>query len=112
MIIVLNCPGCKKAYELDGALAGKKSRCKGCGEVFRIPVPTGRVVGPAAAPPPPPAAPPAQPSWVATPVAELLDGDPVVGRTPRTPARGIPGVEATARNGGAGTAMPPPVARA
>ena len=24
-----------------GALAGKKSRCKGCGEVFRIPVPTG-----------------------------------------------------------------------
>jgi hypothetical protein len=111
MIIVLNCPGCKKAYELDGALAGKKSRCKGCGEVFRIPVPTGRVVGPAASPTPP-AAPSAQPSWVATPVAELLDGDPVVGRTPRTPARGAsPASRPPARNGGAGTAMPPPVAR-
>jgi predicted Zn finger-like uncharacterized protein len=40
MLIVLNCPGCGKRYEIDGALAGKKSRCKQCGEVFKIPVPT------------------------------------------------------------------------
>jgi HEAT repeats len=40
--IVMNCPGCRKRYEVDGALAGKKSRCKDCGEVFVIPVPRGR----------------------------------------------------------------------
>lgn len=36
MPIVLDCPGCGKRYEVDLALAGKKSRCKQCGEVFRI----------------------------------------------------------------------------
>lgn len=46
MIIVLNCPGCQKRYEIDGALAGKKSRCRECGEIFRIPVPNGRMVEP------------------------------------------------------------------
>ena len=55
MIIVLNCPGCKKSYEIDGALAGKKSRCRQCGEVFRIPVPTGRIIEPARPPRRPPA---------------------------------------------------------
>jgi predicted Zn finger-like uncharacterized protein len=40
--IVMHCPGCHKRYEVDGALAGKKSRCKDCGEVFLIPVPRGR----------------------------------------------------------------------
>src|ERR1700678_1079189 len=39
MLIVLDCPGCGKRYEVDAALAGKKSRCKQCGEVFQIPVP-------------------------------------------------------------------------
>jgi uncharacterized Zn finger protein len=42
MLIVLDCPSCAKRYEVDGALAGKKSRCKDCGEVFLIPVPRGR----------------------------------------------------------------------
>ncbi len=63
--ILINCPKCRKRYELDGALAGKKSRCKNCGEVFSIPVPRGRPVEaaptsrPAAPPAPRPAAPPA-----------------------------------------------------
>ena len=39
MLIVLDCPGCTQRYEFDAALAGKKSRCKYCGEVFQIPVP-------------------------------------------------------------------------
>jgi hypothetical protein len=111
MIIVLNCPGCKKPYELDGALAGKKSRCRQCGEVFRIPVPTARVIEPVASPPPPPAEPAMQPSWVATPVADLLDGEPVVGRTTRPPTREpSPPPRPSARNGGA--TIQPPVARA
>ena len=38
--IVLDCPGCGKRYEIDAGLAGKKSRCKQCGEVFKIPVPS------------------------------------------------------------------------
>ncbi len=37
MAIVLNCPGCGKRYEIESALAGKKSRCKQCGAIFRIP---------------------------------------------------------------------------
>ncbi len=37
MKIVLDCPGCGKRYEVDAALAGKKSRCKDCGNTFRIP---------------------------------------------------------------------------
>jgi transposase-like protein len=45
MLIVLDCPQCGKRYELDASLAGKKSRCKRCGEVFRIPVPS-TLVGP------------------------------------------------------------------
>jgi hypothetical protein len=54
MVIVLECPGCSKRYEVDAALAGKKSRCKQCGEVFKIPVPTAI---PAAPPPNKPARP-------------------------------------------------------
>ena len=45
----------------------------------------GRIPSACAAPPS------AQPSWIATPVAELLDGDPVVGRTPRPPCTPRPG---------------------
>jgi predicted Zn finger-like uncharacterized protein len=54
--IVVYCPGCRDRTEVDGALAGKKSRCKKCGEVFAIPVPGG---GSGATPPsrkPPPLA--------------------------------------------------------
>ena len=36
MMIVLDCPGCGKRYEVDGSLAGKKSRCKDCGNIFRL----------------------------------------------------------------------------
>lgn len=71
MIIVVKCPGCKKPYELDGALAGKKSRCKQCGEIFRIPVPTARIIEPAQAPPTTGrSAPAAEPAWIATPVVD------------------------------------------
>ncbi len=38
-MIVIDCPGCRKRYELPGELAGKKSRCRQCGEVFAIPLP-------------------------------------------------------------------------
>ena len=55
MLIVLDCPGCGKRYEIDAALAGKKSRCKQCGEVFKIPVPT------AVSAPPPTSKPPRPP---------------------------------------------------
>jgi HEAT repeats len=69
--IVMNCPGCRKRYEVDEALAGKKSRCKDCGEVFLIPVPRGRqsdpvpaerpVSAPLLSPTPPPRAPASTP---------------------------------------------------
>ena len=59
MLIVLDCPSCAKRYEVDAALAGKKSRCKQCGEVFKIPVPR-------AVPAPPPASKPARPGNVSS----------------------------------------------
>jgi hypothetical protein len=37
MPIAVDCPGCRKRYEVEISLAGKKSRCKQCGAVFRIP---------------------------------------------------------------------------
>jgi hypothetical protein len=37
MKIALDCPGCGKRYEVAARLAGKKSRCKACGNTFRIP---------------------------------------------------------------------------
>jgi hypothetical protein len=88
MIIIVNCPGCKKRYDIDGTLAGKKSRCRQCGEIFRIPVPTARLIEPdPAAPaaatasipprnPSPTPAPAAQPAWTATPLMGLLEGHP------------------------------------
>ncbi len=90
MIIVVKCPGCKKPYELDGALAGKKSRCKGCGEIFRIPVPTARIIEPAqAAPTGGRSAPAAEPSWIATPVEDEHDfaDPPARSRVPRLAPR-------------------------
>ena len=53
MPIVVDCPGCRKRYEVDASLAGKKSRCKLCGEVFRLPVPEGKVIETATQPKPP-----------------------------------------------------------
>lgn len=37
MSIVLDCPGCGKRFEIDEAHSGKKSKCKQCGSIFRIP---------------------------------------------------------------------------
>ncbi len=54
MPIVVDCPGCRKRYEVDASLAGKKSRCKLCGEVFRLPVPEGKVIETVTQPKPPP----------------------------------------------------------
>lgn len=55
MLIVLDCPGCAKRYEVDASLAGKKSRCKQCGEVFQIPVPRASSPGQASSSKPLPA---------------------------------------------------------
>jgi hypothetical protein len=85
MVIVLNCPGCKKRYEIDGALAGKKSRCKQCGEVFRIPVPTGRFAEPSGVNESPASASRPGPSPGPSPLVGLLDGQPAAPRNP-TPA--------------------------
>ena len=68
-VLAFDCPGCGKHYELADDLAGKKSRCKTCGEVFRIPVGTARVYEPGSGGPP--AEP--QPQWEREPVE-----DPVV----------------------------------
>ena len=38
MKIDVDCSGCGKRYQVDESLAGKKSRCKDCGNVFRIPL--------------------------------------------------------------------------
>ena len=38
MSIVLKCPRCGKRYDLEGSLAGKKVRCTGCDQVFRVQV--------------------------------------------------------------------------
>ncbi len=110
MIIVVNCPGCQRRYELDGALAGKKSRCKQCGEIFKIPVPTAREVGPAPSPPVRPAAPAAPPAWTAAPLADLLDGDPVAAAPGRPAAR--PPSRPSYQGAASGTTGPPPIARA
>ena len=88
MTIVLNCPGCKKRYELDGVLAGKKSRCKQCGEVFRIPVPTARMIEPAG---PSPSSSPALgktfPSRETASLTGLLEGEPLPSRPVRPAPR-------------------------
>jgi predicted Zn finger-like uncharacterized protein len=61
--IVLNCPKCLKRYEVDGALAGKRSRCKDCGEVFTIPAASGRFTKPEPVRPAPPVKPAPVPSY-------------------------------------------------
>ncbi len=37
MPIAFDCPGCRKSYTVEDALAGQKARCKHCGREFRIP---------------------------------------------------------------------------
>jgi hypothetical protein len=116
MIIVLNCPGCQKRYEIDGALAGKKSRCRQCGEVFRIPAPTAQVIEPAPSSPTSPAAvAPPQPSWTATPLADLRDGGPATPRDPRpTPSSTTDPCSPprpSLRDAEFGTAVQPPIFR-
>jgi hypothetical protein len=39
MVIAFPCENCGKSFEVDGALAGKKCRCKQCGHIFSIPIP-------------------------------------------------------------------------
>ena len=39
MTIAFPCESCGHRFEVDGALAGRKCRCKHCGHVFLIPVP-------------------------------------------------------------------------
>jgi hypothetical protein len=39
MTIEARCPGCKREYNLADRLAGKKVRCKECGEEFKAPAP-------------------------------------------------------------------------
>ena len=39
MDITFACPGCRKNYTLSATLAGKKARCKQCGQQMEIPVP-------------------------------------------------------------------------
>ena len=36
-MIAFSCEGCGKTFEVDDSLAGRKSRCKKCGAVTRIP---------------------------------------------------------------------------
>lgn len=57
MTIAFPCENCGNRFEVDGALAGKKCRCKKCGHVFVIPVPH----RPAGTPAPPPSPSPSRP---------------------------------------------------
>jgi HEAT repeat protein len=94
--IVLNCPQCLKRYEVDGALAGRKSRCKDCGEIFTIPTPVERPARkePVMEPAPPAAVPsywesalevePAQPAVSRPAPRPMLEDE--VALPPRAPA--------------------------
>jgi hypothetical protein len=61
------CSHCGKTYQVDASLAGKKIRCKACGEMVRIPVPLQDAPAPAPAPRPARPAPREElaPSWLA-----------------------------------------------
>ena len=78
--IILNCPNCQKRYEIDEALAGKKSRCKDCGEVFSIPVPRGRATDSSRSPARS-AAPPSPPAW-----DSVLEDEPTTFKASRGPS--------------------------
>jgi len=51
-VIEFQCPNCSRAFTVPDTYAGKRARCKGCGNELRVPEPA------VAAPPPPPARPP------------------------------------------------------
>ncbi|MFO0888872.1 MAG: hypothetical protein U0790_06950 [Isosphaeraceae bacterium] len=46
MRISFSCPFCRKTYEKDEDVRGKKARCKDCGSVFRVPETAGPAAGP------------------------------------------------------------------
>ncbi|HWE04739.1 MAG TPA: hypothetical protein VG326_20195 [Tepidisphaeraceae bacterium] len=39
MSIEFNCQGCGKHYKVADAMAGKRAKCKGCGQVVEVPTP-------------------------------------------------------------------------
>src|SRR6186997_2406020 len=39
MPISMRCPGCQTRFELADDLAGKRIKCKSCGDIFRLPQP-------------------------------------------------------------------------
>ena len=96
MLIVLDCPGCGKRYEVDASLAGKKSRCKQCGEVFQIPVPR------AASPSPPASSKPLRPPQNTTTAGEwqtaLVEPQPTA-----RPGRAVPGAKSGSHPAGSGS---------
>jgi hypothetical protein len=57
-MIAFSCAGCGKSFEVQDDLAGRRSRCKRCGAVMRIPAPepVGAPLAPLAAPVPSPEA--------------------------------------------------------
>ncbi len=82
--IVLNCPDCGRRYEVDAALAGKKSRCKDCGKVFSIPGQAGLVADKSRGERPSPqiaTAPPRKRQW-----ESVLDDEPTSLKASRGPA--------------------------
>jgi HEAT repeat protein len=97
MVIVLNCPGCGKRFEVDGSLAGKKSRCKQCGAVFPIPTPGAKTVDPpiAAKDPAPPAKRAASSQW-----ESIVDSGAREPRGRRAAAVGSPSGSQAARSAG------------
>lgn len=52
MSIGFQCPGCQRPYSVDAALAGKRVRCKQCGNEMRVPTPS-RPAAPKSKPKPP-----------------------------------------------------------
>src|SRR5262245_12521285 len=38
--IRFRCPGCGKTFDLASTMAGKKARCKQCGQIMKVPVPS------------------------------------------------------------------------
>jgi DNA-directed RNA polymerase subunit RPC12/RpoP len=39
--IAFSCPGCGKSLEVPASVAGQEARCKRCGELTRVLLPTG-----------------------------------------------------------------------
>jgi predicted Zn finger-like uncharacterized protein len=46
--VTVQCPHCARSYSIDGSLAGRRARCKGCGQTFAL-TPSGETAGPAVA---------------------------------------------------------------